>query len=239
MLNDWFAELKFELPWETFRGLPRHPAYRYEYRAGTVSIRGNPRYYHALLDLQCLPKQPAGLRESFGPLSFRSVTEQDWPPLRLLFAAAFEDHVPFQQADSHRLEQAASRLLQRLRSGEDGPLVSAASIVALKPDGTVAGASLITLVPAGDLTDFTHEEWGSPAPPDAEKQCWGRPHLTWIFVAPHCRRQGVASALLRQSAEGLRTAGYSTLASTLLLGDHTSLLWHWKQGFRLLSYPGR
>jgi hypothetical protein len=28
------------------------------------------------------------------------------------------------------------------------------------------------------------------------------------------------------------------LASTFLLGNESSMLWHWRNGFQLLQYPG-
>ena len=58
------------------------------------------------------------------------------------------------------------------------------------------------------------------------------------FVAPLCARYGVGSALLARSVNALREIGYRELASTFLLGNESSTLWHWRNGFRLLSYLG-
>ena len=36
----------------------------------------------------------------------------------------------------------------------------------------------------------------------------------------------------------LLAMGYKELASTFLIGNDSSMLWHWRSGFRLLAYPG-
>ena len=59
----------------------------------------------------------------------------------------------------------------------------------------------------------------------------------WIFVAPMLAGQGIGTALLRAAVAELRTLGFSRLASTFLLGNHSSMLWHWRMGFRLTAYP--
>jgi GNAT superfamily N-acetyltransferase len=58
------------------------------------------------------------------------------------------------------------------------------------------------------------------------------------FVAPLHARLGVGSALLDAVAQGLNRLGYTELASTFLLGNESSTLWHWRVGFRLLPYRG-
>jgi hypothetical protein len=45
-------------------------------------------------------------------------------------------------------------------------------------------------------------------------------------------------ALLDAVVRALASLGYSELASTFLLGNESSTLWHWRTGFRLLSHPG-
>ncbi len=65
----------------------------------------------------------------------------------------------------------------------------------------------------------------------------GRPHLTWIFVHPFAAGQGAGTALLRAATRGLLALGYAELASTFLLGNESSTLWHWRNGFRLAGSP--
>jgi L-amino acid N-acyltransferase YncA len=62
--------------------------------------------------------------------------------------------------------------------------------------------------------------------------------LTWIFVGPWHAGHGVGTALLAHAIQGLLGLGYTELLSTFLLGNTSSMLWHWRNGFRLLPYPG-
>jgi ribosomal protein S18 acetylase RimI-like enzyme len=104
--------------------------------------------------------------------------------------------------------------------------------------GKLHGAVLITLLQAGDLESFDDPLWKEIPPENALELRWGRPHVTWIFTSPHAARRGLASALLDRAAAALMHMGYTELASTFLLGNEPSLLWHWRNGFRLMSYVG-
>ncbi len=232
MLPDWFLPLEFDLAWEAFLKLPRHPAYQYEYRAGRVRLESRPRLFHALLDLS----GETTLTESSG-LAARPVAAKDWPALRFVFVRAFGRTAPLRHLDDLTRRQATEQLLDATRSGRDGPLIPSASLVHCDDQNSPAGACLITLLPAGDLSDFTDPNWTAP-PPNAPGSGQGLPHLTWIFVDPARQRRGLGAALLHQASAELRKLGYSRLASTFLLGDHASALWHWRQGFQLVSHPG-
>ena len=59
-----------------------------------------------------------------------------------------------------------------------------------------------------------------------------------MFVSPLDAGRGVGTALLNAAARELLALGYTELASTFLLGNESSMLWHWRNGFRLLQYPG-
>ena len=63
----------------------------------------------------------------------------------------------------------------------------------------------------------------------------GVPHLTWVFVHPWEARHGIGTALLAASVAALREMGFEQLASTFMLDNGPSALWHWRNGFRLLS----
>ena len=139
--------------------------------------------------------------------------------------------------DAAERYEAARSLTERTLSGQDGPLVSDASLVLRSgKTGALTGAILVTLVPAADLSNFALEEWLSRPPEDALAQGWGQPHLTWIFVHPQYARQGVGQRLLSATLRVLEGHGYANLVSTFLLGNDPSLLWHWKVGFRLISH---
>jgi L-amino acid N-acyltransferase YncA len=48
----------------------------------------------------------------------------------------------------------------------------------------------------------------------------------------------MGTALLAAATRELLRLGYTELLSTFMLGNDSSMLWHWRNGFRLLAYPG-
>ena len=124
------------------------------------------------------------------------------------------------------------------RTGGDGPFVAQASFIAeADPRDGPAGGVLITLLPDADLSDWRSFSWPKPPPVDAIARGMGRPHLTWIFVHPMIAGQGVGAALLHAATRQSSALGYKELASTFLLGNESSTLWHWRHGFRLIESP--
>jgi GNAT superfamily N-acetyltransferase len=235
MCDQWMSALKLPLTWEQFRRLPRHPAYKYEYFEDTAWLSPRARYYHALLDLAPLATSPLAGADAKAVL--RPVAGADWEGLAPLFAAAFERQQPFGGLEDEQREEAARKALAHTRDGGDGPWVERASFVAEDRDGAV-GAILVTLLPPEDPTDWDSYHWRQPPPADAVARRLGRPHLTWVFVSPLDAGRGVGTALLNAAARELLALGYTELASTFLLGNESSMLWHWRNGFRLLQYPG-
>lgn len=243
MLNDYFPELHFPLSWEEFQKIPRHAGYRYEYRSGQATLSGSPRYRHARLSLSevdPLPgrEPPAGdVTCFFSRFELAPLSDRDWKDLPTIFAEAFSRTPPLSTLPDDQRLSAAQQLLERTRTGQDGPLLPAASRILCERDsGELIGAVVVTLVPNGPPEDFTQTEWRSPPPSDAVQACWGQPHLTWIFLPPMHQRRELGTVLLRAAATGVRNAGYSHLLSTFLVGDHVSMLWHWKNRFELI--PG-
>ena len=100
------------------------------------------------------------------------------------------------------------------------------------------GAILVTLLPETDPCTWDSFHWKEPPPPDALARHLGRPHLTWIFVSPFYAGQGIGTLLLSAVVKALLDLGYAQLASTFLIGNDSSMLWHWRNGFRLQAYPG-
>jgi hypothetical protein len=100
------------------------------------------------------------------------------------------------------------------------------------------GAILITLLPLGDPCDWESYRWADLPPADCIERCQGRPHLTWIFVTPWLSGHGVGTALLTASVNKLLELGFAQLLSTFMIGNDSSTLWHWRNGFQLLAYPG-
>jgi GNAT superfamily N-acetyltransferase len=212
---------------EEFRRLPRNAAYRYRYRDGYASLTPIALYYRASLDLTgvCPAAVDVGLRE---------VTDTDRRSLPAVFAAAFENVQPFGSLDaSTRLTAARTALSQTYRNG-DGPWIREASFVAVDATGAAVGALLITLVPPQAPFGQDRFVWMERPSDDAVAARLGRPHITWVFVQSDRAGRGVGTALLHAAAGRLREMGFHELVSTFILGNDSSIMWHWRHGFRLL-----
>ncbi len=236
MCDEWMPTLELDLPAEQFRQLPRNPAFKYELIGGRVVLTPRPRHFHGLLDLRSPTAESLAAEGPPPGVTLRPFRDEDWQPLEPVFAAAFRTTQPFGSLDEPTRREAASQCLRRTATSGDGPWVQTASFVA-EEDGPV-GAILITLLPAGDPTEFDSYYWREPPPSDILEQRLGRPHLTWVFVSSPHHSQGIGTSLLAAAVRRLRELGYGELATTFLLGNDSSALWHWRNGFRLLPYPG-
>jgi GNAT superfamily N-acetyltransferase len=233
MCDEWMDGLQLPLTIEQFHRLPRNAAFKYEYFGGAAYLSPRPKYFHALLEL---PAQPL---PNAAAVALRPTQDGDWEGLVPLFAAAFRGVVPFGTLEDGPRRDAARKSLQFTRDGGDGPRIDRASFVAETSDGTHAlGAILVTLLPDEDPSEWTAFHWKEAPPADCLERNLGRPHLTWIFVSPIDSGRGVATALLNAAVRELLAMGYARLASTFVLGNDSSLLWHWRCGFRLAEYPG-
>jgi hypothetical protein len=237
MCDEWMPSLQLPLTPEHFSQLPRNGAYRYEYLEGTACLSPRPKHYHALLDLQSYRPSDDG-QEPAG-VGLRVMIPGDLPAVEAVFAAAFQRIQPFGSLDDGARAEAARHCLLRTLSGGDGPWVKEASFVALRSDNQrFCGAILITLLPLGDLDDWESYYWSAPPPANCVEHRLGRPHLTWVFVAPTDAGRNVGTALLAGAVYALRTMGFMEMATTFMLGNDSSMLWHWRNGFQLLPYPG-
>ncbi len=120
--------------------------------------------------------------------------------------------------DDDRLK-AAEDCLGHTRAGSEGPFVDHACMVAARDD-TLVGAILITLPGRHAIEDIAR-----------------LPHVAWVFVSPWDTRQGIGTALLDAAVQALMQDGYARLASGFLIGNESSMLWHWQVGFRLVEDP--
>lgn len=236
MCDEWMPTREYPLTVQQYDELPRNPAYKYEYHEGRAVVSPRPRHYHARLQLQPAGDAPEAVGAAAGA-TIRQVRLEDWPALEPLFVAAFRRVQPFGGLDEETLFQAARKCLDRARRGGDGPWIEAASFVAERA-GQLAGAIVVTLLPLGDPCDWDSYYWREPPPEDALGRRLGRPHLTWIFVTPEATGHGLGTRLLHRAADALFQMGYAELLSTFLLGNDSSLLWHWRSGFELLAHPG-
>ncbi len=231
MCDEWMPSFRLPLTREQYAQLPRNAGYKYELIDGEVCLSPRPKHYHALLDLEPLE------RDAKVPL--RPLCDGDWEELVSVFAGAFRHIQPFGSLDDATRLAAACACLERTQLGGDGPWIESASFVAVDPDGErLRGAILVTLLPQGDPSEWDSYYWQDLPPADCIERRLGRPHLTWIFVARPEAGQGIGTALLAAAVEELLALGYVELASTFMLGNDSSMLWHWRNGFRLLAYPG-
>ena len=218
MIDDWFSAIKLPLTWDQFWQLPQNPAYKYEYFDDHAWLSPRPKSYHAVLDLQAFVHPADGI-VTRDKVVIRPLQEADWPQLPELFAAAFHRVQPFASLTDDTRLKAAEDCLGRTREGSEGPLIGEACHVA-ECGESLLGATLITLPPRRAI-----------------EQAVGLPHLTWIFVGPFHARHGIGTALLAATVQALLRLGYARLASTFLIGNESSMLWHWQAGFKLLEQP--
>ncbi len=237
MLDRFFPMIKLKIPLEQFDELPQNPAYKYEYFDQTAWLSPRPKTYDAFLRLT--PTDVPEIVDAEGTVVFRPLAEADWEKLPQLFARAFHRVQPLSSLDDTKKLEAAQACIDHTRRGGDGPVIDEACFVAVRrEDNEVCGAILITLLPDRDPEDWGGHKWKGPPPVDWRERALGRPHLTWIFVGPWEARWGVGGALLDRVAGPLLGLGYKELDSTFLLGNESSTLWHWKNGFVLRPFLG-
>lgn len=232
MGDQWMTIRQVRVPREDLSLIPPHPNWRYEAvddeRAWIVP---KPRFGHALLELsrwRC--------EGGMFPATFRSWTPEDPNQLVELFTRSFSGQEPLAGLTEADRLAAASQALTEAWAGQEGP-VSRSSVVAMDGENPV-GAALVTLLPGGDLDAHGAWRWNEAPPEDLEDQAGGQPHLTWIFVERERQHEGIGAAILDFCVRRLKSLGYRSLASTFLTGNHASVLWHWRMGFQLLSWPG-
>jgi hypothetical protein len=231
MCDQWMPTIELPLTIEQFQQLPRNPAYKYEYLSGKAYLSPRAQHYHAVLELERRP-----VSEDLEICPLRSDELMDLVPL---FCEAFHNTQPYGSLDDTIRERAAQHALERTRTGGDGPLIEQACFGALHPnDRSTMGAILITLLPEGDPTEVDSYYWQEPPPADCIDRRLGRPHLTWIFVSPLEVGRGMGTTLLAAAGNALLDMGFTQLVTTFISGNDSSMLWHWRNGFRLLAYPG-
>lgn len=236
MMDKWLQPLQLAMSADEFQSFVPHPAFRSEYISGELRLSPRPRNYHCLLPIgEAVPRQQVLVRNG-NLVQMHQMSPTDGNALIELFVAAFSRTVPICQLSAEGRRQCATECLTRTLEGRDGPLVRDACFVALDGDQQLCGAILITLLQRGDLGRFDDPRWLETAPENALTQRWGRPHLTWIFVRQEMSRWGIGGALLSCSLAALHGYGYEELASTFLLGNDSSTLWHWRMGFQVLPY---
>ena len=237
MCDEWMPTLKLSITFDEWCQLPRNAAYKYEYVNNCAWLTPRPKFYHALLELG--PLADGSLPGQSSNVLVLPLGDDDWPELVPVFSAAFERQQPFSGLTDDERNLAAQKSLEYTRGGGDGPLIKVACFTAHDAtQGTPIGAILVTLLPNVDPTEWGAFHWKTAPPPDCIERCAGRPHLTWIFVSPFHTGGGVGTTLLDAAGRALLQLGFAQLASTFLAGNDSSMLWHWRNAFRLVAYPG-
>ncbi|GIW80111.1 MAG: hypothetical protein KatS3mg105_1918 [Gemmatales bacterium] len=229
MSNQWMFQIELPLTAEQFQRLPRNGAYRYEYLAGKAYLSPWPRYYRALLDLPPPVEYLAEPNLTIWPMEINQMDK-----LASLFSDAFSTVPPFGGLPDEERLDAARQALRHTQSGGDGPWIRQASFIA-GCSGELFGAILVTLLPPESLLGFAHSRWQQVPPLDCIQRRLGIPHLTWIFVSPWHAGRGIGTALLQTACQELVKMGFRQLLSTFMSGNESSMLWHWRNGFRILS----
>ena len=231
MCDEWMPKIELPISIEQFHQLPRNTAYKYEFLGGRAFLTPRPRHYHAILDLAPITAQSVD-KVTLEPVPAERLNELSGP-----FSWSFRDIQPYGSLDEDERKGAAAASLEKLRTGGDGPYIERASFVACDEKQPV-GAILITLLPDKDPCEWESFGWEEPPPANCIEQRLGRPHLTWIFVTPFHAGHGIGTVLLAAAVRELLAMGFKQLASTFLRGNDSSMLWHWRNGFRLQTYPG-
>ena len=209
--------LELDLSLEEWERLPRNASYDYLYVYGKAVLIPRQWTARALLELDPEREKPQSV-----PIRVRPLTAEDWSGLGSVFRSAFDQQLPFAGLPREAGEELVGDCLDRTRDGREGELLPSACLVAESQDEVVA-AVLVTLLPGSRL----HL-------PDRGQV----PHLSWIFVSSSRKRYGIGAALLSEVVSRLLAAGYGQLASTFLVGNTESELWHWRMGFQLLPSKG-
>jgi len=239
MLDRWFSTIKLPLSWRQFHRLPRNPAYKYEYFDKAAWLSPRPKFHHARLSLRAGADELPAEVDAREAVTFRPLEENDWPRLSRIFAASFGAVQPFASLSDRRRLEAARDCLKFTREGGDGPILhSACHIAVSKERHNPVGGILVTLVPPVDLEDIWSLRWKTPPTADSVEGRRGHAHLTWIFVGPWHAGHGVGTALLAHASRNLLSLGYTELITSFILGNDSSMLWHWRNGFELLAAAG-
>lgn len=239
MERELFPQIEIPMSWEAFQSLPRHPAWRYEFLNAQLRLSVRTHYRHCRLEIQKRlsekSRTPATSRELQAGLTLAPWDATPLSDFTPVFQSAFERVAPFSSFSEDERLPIIKHLLQGSVSGITGQTVAPASF-ALKSvhSPTPVGGILITLFPTADFGDFSDPRWSELPPANALQECWGTPHLTWIVVDQEFQNRGIAATLLSHALNALSLAGYHELFSTMMVGNHSSTFWHWKNGFELV-----
>ncbi len=234
MCDEWMPTIRLPISIDEYHKLPRNAAYKYEYFGGEAVLSPRPKTQHAALDLTAWQGAEAD-QASVDEYALGPITPADHDDLARVFSSAFSATQPFACLPDDQRLAAARACLHRAFAGEEGPWVADASFLARwRTDSKIVAAILVTLLPDEDRSDFDSYRWRDPPPSDLWQTGGGRPHITWIFTHHFFEGDGLGTRLLAAAASRLRERGYKQLHTTFIVGNDSSMLWHWRNGFVLL-----
>lgn len=232
-MDDHFRSVELKIGIDEFHTLPRNAAYKYEYFGGRAVLTPRPKCFTCVRDLS--PVETEG-DPWVQDCVVKRLCREEAPELSELFHGSMLRTQPFASLEPEAARKAAQACFTKTITGGDGPLIEAAcfQIADSRRDGP-CGATLVTLQPFEILTDPFGATWRGAIPDNAVQSKLGVPHLTWIFVSPWQARHGLGTRLLAATVEALREMGFDSLASTFMLDNGPSALFHWRNGFQLPS----
>jgi L-amino acid N-acyltransferase YncA len=223
-MERWYPYIRLPITIEQFHTLPRNSAYRYEFFGGMAHLSARPKCYHCVISTNAQVNADIVPPHWEVDYALRPLDEADWERMPKPFAHAMFYVLPFASLDEAKQLEAARDCLQKVRDGQEGPLIpEACFVVADQKEDRILGGALVTM---WKVEEFDREAL----------QAQTLPHLTWIFITPMLQRHGIGSLLLSQVLEALRAGGHPRLSSTFLLGNDASAMWHWRHGFQLAGY---
>jgi hypothetical protein len=235
----FFRRLDYQVPWETWERLPRVSGFKNEYWEGEAHLTPRPKTCDVYLEItkwqmpQVSEPRPWGKAK----VELRRLGDEDWQDLPELFFASTAMELPLCLWNGHAAKRGARAIMEWTRLGRDGDLLRDSCFVAISQDKhekcgptQLCGAAIVTLNPVQRMTSPPQE--AAIAHPERKNERV-LPHLTWIFVNHWMHRRGIGTRLLSSVVESLRPRKLKFLASTCLLHNTASLLWHWRNGFVL------
>ena len=210
-MDDFYADLKLKMDYDSFCKLPRIPGYKSEYFNGETVLIPRPKAVRMTYDLtRLLQHNPVTPQKK--TLEIRELESDDWDFLVVPMLSAFAYIQPFKTMEKQGANLSMAECLTRTRKGQYGELIFEASFVA-RASGRVIGAGITTIVE--DV-----------------------PHLTWLFVESFSQRLGLGTYLFQNVASKLKPNWHS-LQSTARSDNVGALLWHWRVGFQITEAMGR
>ena len=238
MLDDWFTTIKLPLSGRQFHQLPQNPAYKYEYLDKTAWLSPRPKFSSVRLSLGHETRRHLGKSTIKSRLAFAGWETRLAPTL-----APFRRGVPPGPAVREPERSAPARggacLLEadplRTRWTHDrtclprGLRHGARTSRGCDPrdvDPDDRPRRVLELSMEITTTAGLRRAAARQAAPDLDlRRPMARPPRYWLRT-PGSR------------IRSLLELGYTELISSFILGNTSSMLWHWRSGFELLPYMG-